>query len=182
MTEKEEKILIGLSFAFLFTVIALSIFTWKVRAKNERYIYPQSNIFTRSYLFQIEDGLIEGDIEMANELHADGFVKIVVKEDAVESNTENEDYPTGGIGAVILYNNEFVMPDYDSYDFARDLSESFVHYFQIPNVTLEKSEDEELKKAMHPAVIIESNLPMEEIQVFISDNLKNIFTEENNRE
>ena len=44
---------------------------------------------------------------------------------------------------------------------------------------IKRHEDEELKKAMQPAIIIESNLPMEEMQKFISENLENIFTEEN---
>lgn len=42
-----------------------------------------------------------------------------------------------------------------------------------------ESSDEELAKAMQPAIIIESNLPMEEMQKFISENLENLFTEEN---
>lgn len=125
--------------------------------------------------------MTEGDVENANIMHADCFVRLISKENAVEIKQEDVDLnqENDGIWAVISYNNEFVLPDYDSFDFAGDVSEDFSQYFVTQDVTIAESSDEELKKAMQPAIIIESNLPMEEMQKFISENLENIFTEEN---
>lgn len=181
MTKKEEKILICLSFTFLFIVIVLSIISWKGKTQIRKEIPLKNHISIVSYVFQKEDGLTEGDVEKANTMHADGFVKLISKEVVIETKQEHGDLDneTDNIWAVISYNNEFVLPYYDSLDFARDISDSFSQYFQTRDITMAESSDEELKKAMQPAIIIESNLPMEEMQNFISDSLKNIFAKEN---
>ena len=117
-------------------------------------------------------GTVISEFGNLEELSKENAVEI--KQEDVDLNQEND-----GIWAVISYNNEFVLPDYDSFDFAGDVSEDFSQYFVTQDVTIAESSDEELKKAMQPAIIIESNLPMEEMQKFISENLENIFTEEN---
>lgn len=170
MTEKEEKILICLSLAFLFIMIILSIISWKGKTQIKEELPQKSRIYTVSYVFQKEDGITEGNVEYANTSHADCFVKLISKENSLETKQ-----------AVISYNNEFFLPDYDSFDFAGDVSEDFSQYFLTQDVTIAESSDEELKKAMQPAIIIESNLPMEEMQKFISEKLENIFTEENDK-
>lgn len=184
MTEKEEKILTRLSITFLFIVIILSFLSWKRQTKNEEDIFLKNHISTTSYVFQKGDGLTEGDVEKANARHADGFVKLISKESILGTKHENAEsiQENDSIWAVISYNNEFVLPDYDSLDFARDISEGFSQYFQTQDITMEESSDAELKKAMQPAIIIESNLPMGELQFFISESLENIFTEENNKQ
>ena len=181
MTKQEEKILICFSFAFLFIIIILSIISWKEKTLIREEIPLKNHISTISYVFQKEDGVTEGDVENANIMHADCFVRLISKENAVEIKQEDVDLnqENDGIWAVISYNNEFVLPDYDSFDFAGDVSEDFSQYFVTQDVTITVRSDEELKKAMQPAIIIESNLPMEEMQKFISENLENIFTEEN---
>lgn len=183
MTEKEEKILIYFSFTFLFIIIILSIISWKGKTLIREEGSLNDHISTVSYVFQKEDGLTEGDVEKANTMHADCFVLLISKDITEETKQEDADLnqATDIIWAVISYNNEFVLPDYDSLDFAKDISESFSQYFVTQDITMAESSDEELAKAMQPAIIIESNLPMEEMQKFISESLENIFTEENDK-
>lgn len=183
MTKKEEKILIFLSFVFLFIVIVLSIIAGKEKTLIKEEVSLKKHTSTVSYIFQNGDGLTEGDVEKANTMHADCFVLLVSKEITAETKQEDADLhqATDSIWAVVSYNNEFVLPDYDSLDFARDISDSFSRYFQTQDITMGESADVELKKAMQPAIIIESNLPMEELQKFISESLENIFTEENDK-
>ena len=183
MTKQEEKILICSSLVFLFIMIILSIISWKEKTQIKEEAPQKSRIFTVSYVFQKEDGITEGNVEYANTSHADCFVKLISKENSLETKQEDEDLnqENDSIRAVIYYNNEFFLPDYDSFDFAGDVSERFSQYFVTQDVTIAESSDEELKKAMQPAIIIESNLPMEEMQKFISESLENIFTEENDK-
>lgn len=183
MTKREEKILICFSFTFLFIIIILSIISWKGKTLIGKEIPLKNHISTISYVFQKEDGLTEGDVEKANTMHADCFVLLISKEITTETKQEDADLnqATDSIWAVISYNNEFVLPDYDSFDLARDISESFSQYFLTQDITMVESSDEELAKAMQPAIIIESNLPLEEMQKFISESLEKIFTEENDK-
>ena len=92
MTKQEEKILICFSFAFLFIIIILSIISWKEKTLIREEIPLKNHISTISYVFQKVDGVTEGDVENANIMHADCFVRLISKENAVEIKQEDVAY------------------------------------------------------------------------------------------
>ena len=79
-----------------------------------------------------------------------------------------------------LNNNDYVLPDYDSLSFAKDMERDFHIYFQTDRVKVLKSDDAPLSDAMEPAIRIECNIPDDkEMESFLEQYLRQIFAKEN---
>ena len=80
----------------------------------------------------------------------------------------------------IIQDNDYVLPDYDSLSFAKDMERDFHIYFQTDRVKVLKSDDAPLSDAMEPAIRIECNIPDDkEMESFLEQYLRQIFAKEN---
>lgn len=180
MRDRSYRVLLSISFAFLVFMAAASICVRQsgtatkegrnMQIEQEPQQEPQQ-VQNTSFSWYYEQGaLVAGDIEEANANHADCYIQVDYK-------INEEDIVAW---ADIYYNNDYVLPDYDSLSFAKDMAKDFQIYFQTDRVTVLESDDAPLSDAMEPAIRIECNIPdTKEMESFLEQYLQQIFAKEN---
>ena len=176
MRDRSYRILLSISFAFLVFMAAASICVRQsgADAKKGRETQDEKEpqqVQNTSFSWYYEQGkLVAGDIGEANANHADCFVQVDYK-------ISEEDIVAW---ADIYYNDDYVLPDYDSLSFVKDMAKDFQIYFQTDRAAIFKSDDTTLSDAMEPAIRIECNIPdPEEMERFLEQYLGQIFEKEN---
>ena len=176
MRDRSYRVLLSISFAFLVFMAATSICVRQSSADAKKGRETQDEkepqqVQNTSFQWYYEQGkLVAGDIEEANANHADCLIQVDYK-------INEEDIVAW---ADIYYNNDYVLPDYDSLSFAKDMERDFHIYFQTDRVKVLKSDDAPLSDAMEPAIRIECNIPDDkEMESFLEQYLRQIFAKEN---
>lgn len=111
--------------------------------------------------YYIDKESASGDVKMANEKHADFFVVL----EQIESESAQ---------VSIFYNDEYVIPEYDSANFAMDLQEVFARKLPGYVVDLKLENDAILKEAMEPAVYIRGNISKDDVEMCIGEVIKSV--------
>lgn len=120
--------------------------------------------------------LEEGDVLQANAAHADCFVML---KETHEQSDAMADAEGQTIDVRIFYNDEFVLPEYSSLDFANAVKDFLVVQNDMFEVSVSKSDDENLKNAMEPAILITMDVVSDDFQRLINDCFADIFEKAN---
>lgn len=174
MTEKENKHLIYASFTFLaLSLVVIMIGCMLLQDENEidsneRIALErgdESEKLQSLTVFYANGSLTVGDIEEANAVHADALIVLLSHE------SDAEKY------SVLYYDTAFDLPDYNSLDFAKDLSRVLVSKSDRQHVKIAERKDKDFAEVMIPAICIESNYSLEEMEQLLEEALPNIFME-----
>lgn len=193
MTKKEEKALLLASFFMLIAAgltVAIGLYlvnpvsenvseTLSANDSREEAVLseePKKEEEPYQELYYLSDeGFAAGTVTDANEKHAECFV-ILQCEVETASADEGMDEQTDRY-MVLFYNDEFIIPEYDSRMFALDLCEYFTRELGDTSVSAAFSEEEALQDAMVPAVRIVTNIAASDMKPVLTNGMTMIFTE-----
>lgn len=188
MTKKEERVVVSIALV-LFLVVVLAVFqtrfldektrrdSERVESQKEGRELSENDLSSETVNIFYKNGVLsEGNVTEANKQHADCFVSVrpnIKREASNKIHNNKED-----VYIVVYYNNEYVLPDYDSLDFAKDMSAYMQSLYKNGEILLKRSQDKVLLDAMQPAVVIECNVASPEIVKLLEQGMKYSLKEE----
>lgn len=194
MTKKEERVVLIVALVLLFFVLILAVIAvrfggddlqailWRHQTGGVQETLSKNVVSSNEAKGISKDDSIEffykngeclaGDVSEANEQHADCYVMIQTIAD--ETDETKRDF-----SATIYYNNEYVLPDYDSLDFAKDISSYLEMQFGEDSTIIKRSDADVLMNAMEPAIMVECNYAVSKMKTVLENGIKHSLMKEN---